>query len=101
MSSFTAFSRLAEGRGGARQHDPELGEFAGLGLDLDRAAVLLDDDVVAEREAETGAFAGRLGGEERIEDLVAHLGRDAGAVIADADLDPVAEALGRGASVGS
>ena len=36
-------------------------------VDLDRAAMLLGDDVVADREAEAGAFAGRLGREERLE----------------------------------
>ena len=36
------------------------------------AAMLFDDDVVAHREAEAGALAGRLGGEERLEDLLLH-----------------------------
>ena len=75
----------------ARQHDPEFGELAGLGVDLDRAGMLLHDDVVAEREAEAGPFAGGLGREERIEHLRLHLGRDAGAVVANPDLDAVAE----------
>ena len=65
----------------------------GLRVDLDRAGMLLHDDVVAERQAEAGPFAGRLGREERIEHLLLHLGRNAGAVVADPDLDPVAEVL--------
>ena len=58
------------------------------------AAVLLRDDVVADRQAEAGALAGRLGGEERLEQLVPDLGRNADAVVAHADLDRVAERRG-------
>ena len=58
-----------------------------LGLDIDPAAMLLDDDVVGHREAEPGSFSGRLGGEEGIEHLLPDLGRDAGAVVANADFD--------------
>src|SRR5215831_12655694 len=76
---------------GPRQNDPDLGEFSGLCLDLDDAGVLLDDDVVADREAETGALPAWLGGEERIEHLVFHLGRDAGAVVADPDFHTITE----------
>src|SRR6185369_4254279 len=46
------------------QHDDELGELAALGLDRQAAAVLLDDDVVTDGEAEPGALPGRLGGEK-------------------------------------
>jgi len=35
--------------------------FAGFAVDLDRAAVLLRDDIVADREPQTGSFSGRLG----------------------------------------
>ena len=59
----------------------KLGKFTGLSIDLDRPAMLLDDDVVTDRQAKTGAFPGRFGGEERIEHLFLHLGRNAGAVI--------------------
>ena len=58
---------------------------------VDRAAVLLRDDVPADRKAEPGAFAGRLGREERLEQFVPDLGRDAGAVVAHADFDRRAE----------
>ena len=68
----------------------------GCGIDLYRPAMLLDDDVMAERKAEPGALTGRLGREERIEHLLLHLGRNAGAVVADPDFDAVAEVLGRG-----
>src|SRR6201990_120516 len=69
----------------ARQRDDELGKNAGLGFDIDPAAMLLDDDVVSHGEAEPRSFPGRLGGEEGIEHLLPHLGRNAGAVVADAD----------------
>ena len=42
----------------ARQNDPEFGELTGLGIDLDRPGMLLDDDVMAEGQAKPGAFAG-------------------------------------------
>ena len=58
--------------------------------------MLLDDDVVADGQAKPGAFSGRLGREERIEHLLLHLGRNAGAVVADPDLHAVAEVFGRG-----
>ena len=58
--------------------------------------MLLDHDVVAEREAEPGAFAGGLGGEERIEHFRLHLVGNAGAVVADGDLDAIAEVARRG-----
>jgi hypothetical protein len=44
----------------SRQADREFGEFADPAVDLDRAAMLLGDDVPADRQAEPGAFAGRL-----------------------------------------
>ena len=44
----------------ARQHDLKLGEHAGLGLNLNQSAMLLDDDVMAERQAKPGPFAGGL-----------------------------------------
>ena len=76
-------------RSGARQHDGELRVRAGLGRNLDRPAMLLDHDIVAEREAEPGAFAGGLGGEERIEHLRLHLVGNPGSVVANGDFDAV------------
>src|SRR5215472_2067628 len=57
--------------------------------------MLLRDDVVADREPETSPFAGRLGREERLEQLVPDFGRYTGAVVADADFDRLAEIAGR------
>src|ERR1700751_2149550 len=65
-----------------RQGGREVGEFAGLAVDLDRAAMLLRDDVPADREPEPRPFAGRLGREERLKEPVPDFGRDAGAVVA-------------------
>src|SRR6266436_2198236 len=50
-----------------RQADGELGELAERAVDLDRAAVLLGDDVIADRQTQAGSLAGRLGREERLE----------------------------------
>src|SRR6266404_5499098 len=71
---------------GTRQADREFGEFALPAVDGNRPAMLLDDDVIADRETQPGAFAG-FGGEKRLEQLLFDLGRDAGAVVADTDLD--------------
>jgi hypothetical protein len=68
----------------ARQPDDELREHAGFAVDVDRAAVLLDDDVVAHGEAEAGALAGGLGREEGIEHLVLHVRRNGRTVARDA-----------------
>src|SRR3954451_5792587 len=72
---------------GSRQADDEFREYAGLGVNLDRAAMLFHDDVVAHRQPESRAFARRFGGEERIEHLLLYFGRDAGAVVANANFD--------------
>jgi hypothetical protein len=58
--------------------------------------MLFDDYVVTDREAEAGALASGLRSEKRIEDLLLHLGRDAGAVVPDRYFDPVTEVLGAG-----
>jgi hypothetical protein len=58
--------------------------------------MLLDDDVVTDREAKPGPFSGRLGREERVKHLLLHLGRNASAVVADPDFDAVAKVFGRG-----
>ena len=80
----------------ARQDDPKLGELAGLRIDLYRPAMLLDDDVVTNGQAEPSAFTGRFCREERVEQFLPRFGRDAGAVVAYPDFDAVAETLGCG-----
>jgi hypothetical protein len=60
-----------------RKPDRELDELAGRAVDLDRAAMLLGDDVPADPETQPGPLAGRLGREERLEQAVAEFGRDA------------------------
>ena len=66
----------------------------GSGVEAQRAAVLVDHDAAHDREALAGAAADLLGGEERIVDLVADRVGDAGAGVADRDLDLVAVAPG-------
>jgi hypothetical protein len=53
--------------GSSAANDFELSEQPGLGLEVDAAAVLFYDDVVAHRQAKPGTFARGLGCEERIE----------------------------------
>ena len=67
-----------------RQEDPERGTLVGFGVDIDETAGLLDD-AVDRGEAEAGALADFLGGEERLEDLVDDVGGNAGAGVADVD----------------
>ena len=57
--------------------------------------MLLHDDVVADRQAQAGALARGLGREERVEDAVADLRRDAVAVVADPHLHRVAQVARR------
>ena len=67
----------------ARQENTER-RAARLRIRIDKAAGLFDD-AVDRRKAEAGAFADFLGGEERLEDLLDDVGRNAGAGIADLD----------------
>src|ERR1700722_6912819 len=76
-----------------RQDDLELCEHSGRRLDIDAAAVLFYDDVVAHRQAKPGTFAGRLGREERVEYFILDPFRDAGPVVANADFNLVSEVL--------
>src|SRR5581483_761706 len=80
----------------ARQRNDELGKSARPGLDVDAAAVLFHDDVIAHGEPEPGTLASRLGGEKGIEHLLPDFGRDSRAVVANADLNALAEVLCRG-----
>ena len=79
----------------ARQSNGELGELADPAIDGDGAAVLLRHDVIADREAKAGAFAGRLGRKERLEELVLDLSSNSDAVVAHPHLDHIAEVSGR------
>jgi hypothetical protein len=80
-----------------RQDDPEFSELPRLRLHFNRAAVLFHDDVVAHGQAKPGTFARGLGRKERVEYFFFYFGRDAGAVIADANFELVTEILRRGA----
>src|SRR5579864_2314617 len=73
----------------SRQPHRELGEVPDFAVDRDRAAVLQGHDLVADRQAKPGTLAGRLSGEERLEQLLPVFGRNADAVVAHHDLDGV------------
>src|SRR6516164_3382141 len=75
----------------SRQPHCELGEVTEFAIDRDGAAVLLRYDLVADRQPKPGAFAGRLGCEERLEQLLPVLRRNANAIVAHPDLDAFAE----------
>jgi hypothetical protein len=75
----------------ARQDNPDLSELTRLRIDLDGARVLFHDDIVTDRKAKTRAFSRGLSREERLEHLFFHVGRDAGAVIADTDFHMIAK----------
>ena len=62
----------------------KVGALADLRIAIDEAAGLLDD-AVDHRQAEPGALADFLGGEERLEDLLDHLGRNAACRCLDLD----------------
>jgi hypothetical protein len=51
----------------------------------------LGHDVVADREAETRPFTGRLRGEERLKELVFDFGWNANAIVTDAKFYGIAE----------
>ena len=68
------------------QEDAERRPLAGLGIDVDEAAGLLDD-AIDRRQPKPGALADLLGREERLEDLVDDLAWNAGAGVGDVDPD--------------
>ena len=68
------YGRSGNQRSHSRQSHPDFGELAGLRIDLDRATMLLHNDVVTDGESEPRSFSGRLGCEERVEHLFPHLG---------------------------
>ena len=76
--------------GVAGSRDPEAG-VAGHRLDRQVAVVLVDDDPPRDVQAQAGALADRLGGEERLEDPSTIVVGDARAGVADLDLDAVVD----------
>ena len=58
--------------------------------------MLLDEDVVADREAKAGALTRRFGREEWVEHLFFDIRRNASAVIADRYFHAIAEIFRRG-----
>jgi hypothetical protein len=58
--------------------------------------MLLDNNVVADREAKTSAFSGRLGREKRVEHLFFYVRRHTDAVVANSDFHTIAKIFGRG-----
>ena len=79
-----------------RDFDNEGGAFAGKSV-RGNGAAMFADDAIAEAEAETGAFAGGLGGEKRVEHFVKMILWDAGAVIFDGDANVGGSAFGNNA----
>ena len=75
-----------------RENDAELGKLTRLQIDLYASPVLLDNDVVTDRQAKAGALSRGLGRKEGIEHLFLHLGRDADAIVTNPDLHTVTEA---------
>ena len=75
----------------ARQANGENGELTHKAIDLDRAAMLLCHDIVADRETKAGSLSGRFGRKERLEQFVSDLGRDAGAIVPHLHFDRIAE----------
>src|SRR5206468_7032391 len=71
-----------------RQLDQEVRTAATARLDADVPAVFLDD-AVGDREPEAGAGPDLLGREERVEDALLQLTRDARACVGEPDPDPV------------
>src|SRR4029453_17353359 len=86
--------RISDEHGSARQKNLDFGERARVGIDLDGAAMLLDDDVVADGETEAGPFARGLRREEWIEYLFLHFKRDTGTIVANPDFHTVAKVPG-------
>lgn len=78
------FAEPALESGGKGEKDLEGGAFVGLALDSDGTAMFLDD---APGDEQSQAGAVRFGGEERLEQALHILGRDADAVIFDGKLE--------------
>jgi hypothetical protein len=70
-----------------RQSDHKLRELPVLGFHFDLPAMLLHDDVVANRQSQSRALSRRLRRKKRIENLLANICRNAIAIVANADFD--------------
>src|SRR6516225_5706565 len=79
----------------SRQPHRELGEVTDFAIDRDSAAVLLRYDLVADRQPKPGALAGRLGREERLEQLVPVFQGNTDAIVTHPDLHAFTELAGR------
>src|SRR5215471_20857824 len=87
-------SRFGKSSRCSGKDNSEFGKFAGSRIDLNRAGMLLDDDIVADGQAKAGTLAGRLGRKKRVKHLVFHFRRDTGAIVAYPDLYTVTEISG-------
>src|SRR6516164_5130051 len=79
----------------SRQPHGELGEVTDFAIDRDGATVLLRYDLIADRQPKPGALAGRLGREERLEQLVPVFQGNTDAIVTHPDFDAFAEFAGR------
>lgn len=80
MEGLDGMQREADGKGGANAWGRVAGELA---------VVTIDNNLIADREAESGSFADLFGGVERIEDALAHMVGDAPPIIGDGDRDAI------------
>jgi hypothetical protein len=72
---------LATGSRWSQQSAQGVGELARLRLDVNRSGMLLDNDVMADREAEASALASSLCRKERIEQLLPRFWGNACAIV--------------------
>src|SRR5262249_29299073 len=77
--------------GHARKNNLDFGELVGLRIDLYAPRMLLDNNVVTDRQTKTGALSGGFCREEGIEHLFLHLGRYAHAIVTNPDLYLISE----------
>ena len=66
-----------------RKNNPDFRELTWLRIDLDRPRMLLDNDVVGDRQAKAGTFARGFCCEEGVEHLFPYFGRNAEAIVAN------------------
>src|SRR5689334_16906660 len=93
LLSFPAATIMSEHL--ARQGNNEFGKFIHLAVHLDRPAMLLRNDVVADRQAKPGTLACGLSGEKRLEKFVAYVVWNACSIVAYKHLHAVRRGTGR------